>query len=152
MTRSTEAPPRTTAFATLRFSGDRLDPDRISAILGVQPTKAYQKGERNLAGPRAGYLTGRTGVWVLASDGAIDSAELDPHLEYLVAPIFAGPNREERLKQLHDLMSRDGVKADVSCFWRGRPDTRPPSVPAKVISRLNQLPAEIETDFEVDEA
>ena len=152
MTRSTEAPPRTTAFATLRFSGDRLDPDRITAILGVQPTKAYQKGERYLAGPRAGYLTGRTGVWVLASDGAIDSAELDPHLEYLVAPIFAGPNREERLKQLHDLMSRDGVKADVSCFWRGRPDTRPPSVPAKVISRLNQLPAEIETDFEADEA
>ena len=152
MTRSTEAPPRTTAFATLRFSGDRLDPDRISAILGVQPTKAYQKGERYLAGPRAGYVTGRTGVWVLASDGAIDSAELDPHLEYLVAPIFAGPNREERLKQLHDLMSRDGVKADVSCFWRGRPGTRPPSVPATVISRLNQLPAEIETDFEVDEA
>jgi hypothetical protein len=152
MTRSTEAPPRTTAFATLRSSGDRLDPDRISAILGVQPTKAYQKGERYLAGPRAGYVTGRTGVWVLASDGAIDSAELDPHLEYLVAPIFAGPNREERLKQLHDLMSPDGVKADVSCFWRGRPDTRPPSVPAKVISRLNQLPAEIETDFEVDEA
>ena len=152
MTRSTETPPRTTAFATLRFSGDRLDPDRISAILGVQPTKAYQKGEYYLAGPRAGYVTGRTGVWVLASDGAIDSAELDPHLEYLVAPIFAGPNREERLKQLHDLMSRDGVKADVSCFWRGRPDTRPPSVPAKVISRLKQLPAEIETDFEADEA
>jgi hypothetical protein len=152
MTRSPDAPPRTTAFATLRFSGDRLDPDRITAILGVQPTKAYRRGERYLAGPRAGYVTGRTGVWVLASDGAIDSAELDPHLEYLVAPIFAGPDREERLKQLHDLMSSDGVKADVSCFWRGRPDTRPPSVPAKVISRLNQLPAEIETDFEVDEA
>jgi hypothetical protein len=100
MMRSTEAPPRTTAFATLRFSGDRLDPDRITAILGVQPTKAYRKGERYLAGPRAGYVIGRTGVWVLASDGAIDSAELDPHLEYLVASIFAEPDREERLKQL----------------------------------------------------
>ncbi len=152
MTRSTDAPPRTTAFATLRFSGDRLDPDRITAILGVQPTKAYRKGERYLAGPRAGYVTGRTGVWILASDGAIDGAELDPHLEHLVDLIFAGPDREERLKQLHELMSRDGVKADVSCFWRGRPGTRPPLVPAKVISRLNQLPAEIETDFDVDDA
>jgi len=79
----------------------------------------------------------------------VDNAELDPHLEHLVNLILAGP---ERLKQLHELMSRNGVKADVSCFWRGRPGTRPPSIPAKVISRLNQLPAEIETDFEVDEA
>jgi len=147
--RSTEAPPRTTAFATLRFSGDRLDPDRVTAILGVQPTKAYRKGECYLAGPRAGYVTGRTGVWVLATDSVVDNAELDPHLEHLVNLILAGP---ERLKQLHELMSRNGVKADVSCFWRGRPGTRPPSIPAKVISRLNQLPAEIETDFEVDEA
>jgi hypothetical protein len=97
-------------------------------------------------------VTGRTGVCVLASDGAIDSAEVDRHLEYLVDRIFAAPDREERLNQLHQLMSRDGVKADVSCFWRGGPSTRPPVVPTDVISRLNQLPAEIETDFEVDEA
>jgi hypothetical protein len=101
-------------------------------------------------------MTGRRVRFVrcypLATDGAIDSAELDPHLEYLVDPIFVEPDQAERLKQLHELMSRDGVKADVSCFWRGRPDTRPPLVPTDVIGRLNQLPAEIETDFEVDEA
>src|SRR2546430_11458789 len=143
MTRSTEALSRTTAFATLRFCGDRLDPDRITAILGVQPTKAYRKGERYLAGPRAGYVTGRTGVWVLASDSVMNSAELDRHLEHLVDLIFAGPDREERLKQLHELMSRDGVKADVSCFWRGDPGARQPLVPTDVIRRLDQLPAEI---------
>src|SRR6266446_1220362 len=111
MTRSTDAPPRTTAFATLRFSGDRLDPDRITAILGVQPTKAYRRGDRYLAGPRAGYVTGRTGVWVLATDSVVDNAELHPHLEHLVNLVLVGADREERLKQLHELMSRDGVKA-----------------------------------------
>jgi hypothetical protein len=151
MTRSAETLPRTTAFATLRFCGDCLDPDRITAILGVQPTKAYRKGERYLAGPRAGHVTGRTGVWVLASDGVVNSAELDPHLEHLANLIFAGPAREKRLKQLHELMSRDGVKADVSCFWRGGPGTRPPLVPEDVISSFHELPAEIETDFEVNE-
>jgi hypothetical protein len=108
------------AFATLRFSGDRLDPDRITAILGVEPRRAYRKGERYLAGPRAGYVTGRTGVWVLATDSVVNSAKLSRHLEYLVGLIH-GPEREERLRQLHELMSRDGVKADVSCFWRGGP-------------------------------
>src|SRR5437870_7256895 len=110
MTRSTEALPRTTVFATLRFSGDRLDPDRITAILGVQPTKAYRKGERCFAGPRAGHVTGRTGVWVLATDSVVEGAELDRHLEHLVELIFRGPDRAKRLKQLHELMSRDGVE------------------------------------------
>ena|SRR5712691_3539160 len=151
MTRSIEALSRTTTFATLRFSGDRLDPDRITAILGVQPTKGYRKGERYLAGPRAGYVTGRTGVWVLATESVVDSAELDRHLEHLVDLIFRGPAREERLEQLHELMSRDEVKADVSCFWRGDPGTGPPLVPEDVISRFHELPAEIETDFEVNE-
>jgi Domain of unknown function (DUF4279) len=151
MTRLTEALSQTITFATLRFCGDRLDPDRITAILGVPPTKAYRKGERYLAGPRAGYVPGRTGVWVLATDNVVDSTELDQHLEHLVNLIFSGPDREQRLEQLHELMSRDGVKADVSCFWRGGPGTRPPSIPRNMISSFHELPAEIETDFEVNE-
>jgi hypothetical protein len=149
MTRSTEAISREMAFATLRFTGDRFDPNRISAILGVQPTRAYRKGERYFAGPRAGFVTGRTGVWVLATDGLVNSADLDRHLEYLVNLIFRGPDRELRLKQLHEVMSHDGAKADVSCFWRGGPGTQPPALSKDAIRKLLQLPAEIETDFEV---
>jgi Domain of unknown function (DUF4279) len=139
------------AFATLRFTGDRLDPDRITAILGVHPTKAYRKGESYLAGPRAGYVTGRTGVWALATDGPVDSPELDQHLDYLLDLVFRRPDREERLKQLREAMSRDGVKADVSCFWRGGPGASPPAVSKDAICMLQQLPAEIETDFEMNE-
>ena len=152
MTKSTKEAPQNTAFATLRFRGDRLDPDRITAILGVRPTKAYRKGEPYFAGPRAGQVTGRTGVWILATDRVVEGAELDRHLEHLLALVFRGPDCTKRLKQLHELMSCDGVVAVVSCFWRGVPGARPPVVPTHVISKLDQLPAEIETDFEVDEA
>jgi Domain of unknown function (DUF4279) len=151
MTRSTEASSRAMVFATLRFSGDRLEPHQISAILAAQPTKAYRKGERYRAGPRAGYLFGHTGVWVLATDSAVDAVELDAHLEYLISLVFGRPDREERLKQLKGLMSREGIKADVSCFWRGDPGTRPPAIPRDVITRFDELPAEIETDFEINE-
>ena len=96
-------------------------------------------------------MTGRTGVWVLATDSIVEGAELDRHLEHLVELIFRGPDRAKRLKQLHELMSRDGVEADVSCFWRGGPGGRPPVVPRDLISKLDQLPAEIETDFEVND-
>ena len=151
MMKSTEAISSNMAFATFRFTGDRLDPDRITAILGVEPAKAYRKEESYLTGPRAGYVTGRTGVWVLATDGLVGGAELDRHLEHLIDLIFRGPNRDQLLKELHQVMSRDGVKADVSCFWRGGPGTRPPAVPEDAVRKLRQLPAEIETDFEANE-
>ena len=89
---------------------------------------------------------------MFATDSVVDSAELDRHLEYLIDLTVAGPDGEERLKRLHELMSRDGVKADVSCFWRGDPGTRPPLVPEDVISSFRELPVKIETDFEVNEA
>jgi hypothetical protein len=49
------------------------------------------------------------------------------------------------------LMSRYGVKADISCFWRGGSGTPPLVIPGNVVSSFRQLPAEIETDFEVNE-
>jgi hypothetical protein len=55
------------AFVTLRFAGDDLDPDEISAVLPVKPTRAHCKGEEFFAGPRAGNLHGRTGMWFIAT-------------------------------------------------------------------------------------
>ena len=69
---------RILAFATPRFRGDRLDPDQITAIPRVQPTKAYRKGERYFARPRAGHVTRSTVVWVLATGSIVEGAEPRP--------------------------------------------------------------------------
>src|SRR5436309_14787324 len=61
------------AFVTLRFAGDNLDPDEISAILPIKPTRAHRKGEEFVAGPHAGTLHGRTGIWFLATDKLVPS-------------------------------------------------------------------------------
>jgi hypothetical protein len=58
----TEATSDGKAFVTLRFAGDDLNPDEISAVLPVKPTRAHRKGEAFSAGPRASNLRGRTGV------------------------------------------------------------------------------------------
>jgi Domain of unknown function (DUF4279) len=71
-------------FATLRFSDDRLDPDSISAILGIRSTKSWRKGECYFAGQRAGWLVGRTGTWFLATDDLVPGLDLDPHIEFLI--------------------------------------------------------------------
>jgi uncharacterized protein DUF4279 len=143
---------RQKAFATLRFSGDRLDPDDISAILRVPPTKAWRKGERYFAGPRTGRLVGRTGTWFLATDDLVTSPDLGQHLEFLTALFSQGPQGEEgRLVRLREVMARDNLKADVSCFWHGDAGEQPPAISAEKIAKLRALPAEVETDFDTDE-
>jgi Domain of unknown function (DUF4279) len=93
-----------------------------------------------------GHLEGRTGIWLLATDDVIKSPSLDQHLDYLISLIFRG----RRAPQLHALMAKDGITADVSCFWHGNPGEQPPAIPFRVARRLHELPAEIETDFDTD--
>src|SRR5437773_2508378 len=147
-TRSRKAAAPQRVFATLRFSGDQLDPGRISAILRAPPTKAYRKGEEYFDGPYTGHLVGRTGIWFLATDDVVASGDLNRHLDYLISLIFRGPGEEERLAQLREMMARDGVKADVSCFWHGEAGEQAPSMRSSAIKMLRDLPAEIETDFD----
>ena len=72
----TEAAAEGKAFVTLRFAGDDLNPEEISAVLPVKPTPAYRKGEELFAGPRAGNLRGRTGMWYFATDKRVPGDEL----------------------------------------------------------------------------
>src|SRR5437764_9608288 len=82
-TTKTKAPADRKAFVTLRFAGDELDPTEISAILPVEPTRAHRKGEEFLAGPHAGALRGRTGIWFVATDKFVPSDDLDDHLRFV---------------------------------------------------------------------
>jgi hypothetical protein len=133
----------------LRFSGARLDPDGISAILEVRPTKAWRKGERYHAGEHSGYLIGRTGTWFLATDDFVTSPDLARHLGFLVGLLISG--REDQLRQLREVMARDSLTADISCFWHGKTGERPPALPVEMCEKLRALPAEIVTDFDTDE-
>jgi hypothetical protein len=149
-TKSKAEPPK--AFATLRLSGDRLDPARISAILRVPPTKAWRKGERYFAGTHTGYLVGRTGTWFLATDDVVASPDLDKHLNYLNNLLARGPQDErEPLVELQELMARDNLSAYVSCFWHGEAGEQPPPIRAETTTNLRALPADIETDFDTEE-
>ena len=136
------------AYATLRFAGDKLEPQEISDVLGVNPTRAYRKGERYLAGPRTGELTGRTGIWLLSTDNVVKGSDLARHLSYLMKLIFEG--EPGRIAALQRLIARRGLKAHASCFWHGKAGARKPSIPAPVIEAFKQLPAEIEPDFDTD--
>lgn len=51
---------------SLRFSGDELDPEFISNLLGCQPTKSYRKGDV-LSSKRSSRIA-QTGFWSLREE------------------------------------------------------------------------------------
>ena len=132
-------------FATLRFSGDRLDPGRITSALRRQPTLAYRKGDAYRTNRDGRQTRGRTGVWLLSTRRMFPGSPLIDHLAYLASIL---PN--DVRSAVHRVMQEDGIEADVSCFWHGRSGAEPPSIPTDIAAVFAELPAQIELDFDTD--
>lgn len=137
------------AFVTLRFAGNDLDPADISAILPIAPTRAHKKDEEFVAGPRAGALRGRTGLWFLATDKLVQSDDLADHLDFihrLLVPTVADTGR---IATLRAVLDRSHSRTHVTCFWRGGRREPIPEVSSGFKAAVEALHADIETDFSV---
>ena len=135
------------AFVTLRFAGDDLDPDEISAVLPVKPTRAHRKGKEFFAGPRAGNLHGRTGIWFLVTDKLVPSDNLQDHLAFVQKLLSPTPGDTSRISKLRAVLNRTHSLAHVTCFWHGDPGETAPQIPGRFKSAIEPLAADIETDF-----
>jgi len=148
-TYTTKSEPGTlTTYAALRFMGDKLEPSRITELLGAQPTTVYRKGEVYKR-VRGREVRGRTGLWRLSTKGRVNSPDLHEHLNYLLGVLFP-PSDRELVESLRALMREDGLQADVSCFWHGERGAQAPLVPEGVRTAFARVSAQIETDFATD--
>jgi hypothetical protein len=136
-------------FASLGLVGDRLQPQHVTDILGISPTKSWRKGELFRPGPRSPEIVARTGAWWLSTEGLVASPDLDEHLAYLVALILPKGDGD-RLARLQGLMREESAAAHVGCFWHGEAGAQPPVIPPFAVAAFNRLPAEIEIDIDTD--
>jgi hypothetical protein len=139
------------AFATLRVAGDDLVPDEVTKILKIVPTTAYIKGQHYSAGPRSPDIIGRTGVWFFSTKEIVAGNQLAGHLTFLARLLLPGSGEAGPLPRLQQLLRRRSLRVSLSCFWHGPTGTRKPSIPRSIIDLMKLIPAEIETDFNVDE-
>jgi uncharacterized protein DUF4279 len=135
------------AFVTLRFAGDDLDPQEISAILPVPPTRAHRKGEEFIAGRHAGKLRGRTGIWLLATDKLVPGDDLGDHLAFVQKLLYPEPGDSYLVTKLRNVLGRARSRAHITCFWRGDRGEPAPQIPGGFKSAIEPLAADIETDF-----
>jgi hypothetical protein len=137
------------AFVTLRFAGDDLDPNEISAVLPVAPTRAHRKGEEFFAGPYAGKLRGRTGIWFLATDRLVPSDHLDDHFAFVEKLLYPKAGDDSGIRKLREILERTHSRAHFTCFWRGESGESTPEVAVSLKSGIQSLNADIETDFSI---
>lgn len=136
------------AYASLRFMGDRLEPEQLTAVLGAEPTLAYRKGEIYKRS-RGHEIKGRSGMWLFTTRRRFDSLRLDDHFEELLDVLF--PEGDDRLiKPLRALMKKNDLASDVTCFWHGEHGATPPKIPEETRAAFAKIGAAIETDFQTD--
>ena len=151
VTSTTKSDDMIRAFATLRFAGDALDPDEISRVVKEQPSKAYRKGQTFRSGRHGPDVTGRTGVWYFSTKRKVMSKNLADHLNVLERLVAPFGDQGARLKELRDIMEDKNLQAHVTFFWRGPPEAERPSISPIETETLRRLPADIESDVEIED-
>jgi len=92
------------------YRGADLNPDEITAILGVKPTRTWRKGDRR------GRATLPIGGWQLGSGLAVDQ-QLDEHIRALVALLRPIEENAAALAGRYDCM----LACSVRSFGGDRP-------------------------------
>ncbi|MBD2090253.1 DUF4279 domain-containing protein [Microcoleus sp. FACHB-1515] len=91
---------------TLRFFGDRLDPNSITEVLGVQPTKSCRKGD--IFHGKVRDRIEKTGKWIYRSD-EWKAIHLEDQINQLLDRL------PENLDVWHELTAN--FQADLFCGW-----------------------------------
>jgi Domain of unknown function (DUF4279) len=123
---------------TLRFSGEDLDPNRISALLGCAPTMARPKGAP--ISSREGAPLAKKGQWHLtieSKDGDCDDVE--DGIKALLARLPADPALWASLTSMY--------KADVFCGLFLETENRGFTVSAEISKTLSDRHLDIGFDI-----
>ena len=117
-------------FATLRIFYDTSEPQSVTTILGITPTRFYRRGDTHGHGERVSRY--RINAWLLSSETFVSSQDSLRHIEYLLAAI------EPRRSALHDLR-RKGHRLDITCYWLSQSGHGGPTLTPEIMRRLAEL-------------
>ena len=130
------------AYASVRFSGEKLDPLTVTLALRLPADHVHRDAEPRLRRVKSGqvkeYAPYRRGMWSMSSEKWVQSPRLSVHLEWLLHEL-------EPKADAVRLLLADGIEADFFCFSSGSTAT-PPSLPREIRDRAAALGIEIVID------
>ena len=126
-------------YATFRLKGDALEPGEVTDALRLEPSSSGVEGERLRRGRE--LRSRQIGVWLLRSDGAVESTSLERHLLYLLDML------EPSTAALAALRSQRTISADFFCYWLSATGHGGPEISSATLARIAALDADIGLDF-----
>jgi hypothetical protein len=123
---------------SLRVMSDDVDPDEISAALGLQPESKGRKGEHISGNPR--YALYETNMWV---QGYLEEP-YEPFCDYLSGFLTVLENRGDALREIS---SRTNVRAQLYLGYGASSGQGGFMIPAPSMARIAALGLELELDL-----
>jgi hypothetical protein len=138
---SDEYPPCARCYASLGIYHATLNPEAISSLLGIQPTKSWQRGE--IRNPRSrNSAPSKFGGWVLRTRGVVESRDVRRHIDWLIDQVQM---RGEVFRSLQ----AEGYRTGIRCFWMAATENggRGPTLSPVSMVRMAALGLELSFDF-----
>jgi len=127
-------------YATLLIYHDDLDPERITGLLGIEPSHTQVRG-RVLTKPSGKTFTPPIGGWFLSTQGAITSRDVRRHLDWILKRLVG---KDETLRHLQE----EGHRTEVFCYWLfSAAGNGGPTLSPAIMRRLGELGLEIGFDI-----
>ncbi len=108
-------------FATLRIYPGDIAPSAITAALGVEPTRVWNKGSAETAVPRT------QNGWFLSSRGQLQSLDTKRHVDFIITQLAGADD------YIQSLLAA-GAQIDLMCLWygAGKSEGGPSLLPAQM--------------------
>jgi hypothetical protein len=126
-------------YAALLIYPEVIKPAEISERLGVAPTRQSVKGVDE-ATPSGKVRPAPKSLWMLSSEGQVDSLDVRRHLDWLIERLM--PARQKLL----ELQLVPGTRMGVNCIWWSAHATGGPTVWPEQMSALAELGLELSFD------
>lgn len=130
------------AVATLRFSGDDLDPDEVSRRLGAQPTHSQRNGQE-FPLKSGGTRVAKFGQWRLAAFDT-EPEDLDRQVQELLALLT------DDLAVWRDLSAKYSI--DLFCGWFMGSSNEGVTISPRTLQQLGERGIELAVDIYGPEA
>ncbi len=123
-------------YATIILRGEGLNPQEVTDTFGLVPSMSFSRGDY-----RNETDKWKHSFWSLTSQGKIQSSNLVSHIEWLMKEI--GPIRTK----LMDILSRNDVTAEISCFWILPTDNEQITLDLGLIRKIADLGLSLKLDL-----
>jgi hypothetical protein len=109
-------------YATLRIYSGEILPSQISQILGVEPSRVWNKGSTETAVPR------KQNGWFLTSRDEVESLDTKRHVDFIL-------NQLADNKAYIAGLTTQGLQVDIMCLWQSanKSEGGPSLLPAQML-------------------